>query len=85
MARIHVESTPALHADFLALQIRDAANALIRKQFEAADVHACHDRDGLAGIDRTTSGGEKCIAKSTSPRPIASGPGPLGASHSQCR
>ena len=43
--------TPPLHAHFPALQIANAANALMRKQFEAANVHACHDREGLAGID----------------------------------
>jgi hypothetical protein len=42
----------ALHADSLALQIRDAPDAIPREQFEAADMQAADDRDRHAGIDR---------------------------------
>jgi hypothetical protein len=41
-----------LHADVLALEIRDAANAFFRKELETADVLTTHDRDRFASIDR---------------------------------
>ena len=41
-----------LHADALALQVRDAADALVREQLEASRVHAGQERDRIAGIDR---------------------------------
>jgi hypothetical protein len=45
-----------LHAHGLALEVRDAADTFSRKQFEAADVLASHDRDRFAGIDRDDQG-----------------------------
>jgi hypothetical protein len=39
----------ARHADALAFQIRDAADALVAEQFKAADVDASQERDRIAG------------------------------------
>ena len=42
----------SLHADPLALQVADAADAFVGEQLEAAGMHAGQHRDRLAGIDR---------------------------------
>ena len=45
-----------MHANVLALEIGDAADLFFRKQLEAANVLATHDRDRFAGIDRDDEG-----------------------------
>src|SRR5262249_30450905 len=40
------------HADTFALQVADAADALVREQFVAADHHPTEHRDRLTGADR---------------------------------
>jgi hypothetical protein len=40
------------HADRLALEVGDGADAVVPEQFEAPDVHAGEDRDLFAGFDR---------------------------------
>src|SRR6476646_7223410 len=39
------------HTDVLSLEIGDVADAFFRKQFEAPDMLAAHNRDRLSGID----------------------------------
>jgi hypothetical protein len=45
-----------LHAHGFAPELRNASDAFSRKEFEAADVFASHDRDWFAGIDRYYKG-----------------------------
>jgi hypothetical protein len=46
----------ALHAHRPALQIGDAANALVTEELEAPGMHASNDGDRLSGIDRDDQG-----------------------------
>src|ERR1700747_611472 len=49
----HVLVRPqARHTDAPTLQIRNAADAVVPEQFEAADMHASQERDRLTGGDR---------------------------------
>jgi hypothetical protein len=63
-----------LYPDGLAFEIGNAANGFLPEQIEAADMHACQDRDCLAAIDgrdkrRRVIHGEIDFAAPDRPRP----------------